>query len=460
MEEEYQRALDYLYGFINFEQNPLDRYQASKIDTARPRALLALLGNPHERFPSIHIAGTKGKGSVAAMCAQCLRLAGLRVGLYTSPHLQEFRERIRVLTPQDADGRISQADFVALMDRVRAVIDDVPGITWFEIVTAVAFVQFANDAVDVAVVEVGLGGRLDATNVLTPEVSVITSLSLDHTQLLGDTLAEIAFEKGGIIKTGIPLVSASQSPEAQAVLEALVEERGTTLDLIGRDWRYEGLQTPGNRFIERGLVITHSRDPSFIPDGTRFSVALPGAHQLENATVALGALAHVHEKYPSLSVPILQAGLATVRWDGRLQVLDSGAQGPRILVDCAHNKDSTARLIDALQNDFDYHDLYLVFGAPADKDILSMIQSLFPLAREIFVTAADHPRAASPEWLAGQAAELGYHATPVSSVDRALAAALQLAGPDDLVCATGSIILIGDLLNHWELLQSARTHDG
>ena len=171
--DSYQSALDYLYSFINFEHKSLDRYQASKIDVDRPRRLLTLLGSPHEQYPAIHIAGTKGKGSVASMCAACLRVAGLRVGLYTSPHLREFRERIRVITPQDTDGRIPEATFVAHMERARPLIEQSPGITWFEIVTTIAFMHFAAENVDVAVIEVGLGGRLDATNVLTDRKSVV-----------------------------------------------------------------------------------------------------------------------------------------------------------------------------------------------------------------------------------------------------------------------------------------------
>ncbi|WP_374688230.1 folylpolyglutamate synthase/dihydrofolate synthase family protein, partial [Promineifilum sp.] len=274
--DSYQRALDYLYSFINFEHKALDRYNASKIDTDRPRYLLSLLGRPQERFPAIHIAGTKGKGSVAAMCAACLRLAGLRVGLYTSPHLREFRERIRVLTPDDADGRIPEAAVVAYMERVRAQLERTPGITWFEIVTAIAFLHFAESAVDVAVVEVGLGGRLDATNVLLPEVSVITSLSLDHTQLLGDTLAQIAFEKGGIIKPGVPVVVAAQQPEALEVLVRLAEERGAPLTVIGRDWRYEVVRAHDGEHVRQTICIDRGPDPAFIPPGSEFLVGLAG----------------------------------------------------------------------------------------------------------------------------------------------------------------------------------------
>ena len=224
-DQAYENALDYLYGFINLERKTLDRYQASKMDPSRPRRLLEMLDNPQERYQTLHIAGTKGKGSVAAMSAYALQASGLRVGLYTSPHLRDFRERIRVLTPADTDGRIEKEEFVSALDRVKALVPEFPNITWFEIVTAVSFCYFATREIDVAVIEVGLGGRLDATNVVTPLKSVITSLGYDHTSLLGDTLAEIAFEKGGIIKPGVSVVSAPQQQEAMRTLEDIAAER-------------------------------------------------------------------------------------------------------------------------------------------------------------------------------------------------------------------------------------------
>jgi len=448
--ESYQRALDYLYSFINFEHKSLDRYQAAKIDVDRPRRLLALLGDPHKRFPSIHIAGTKGKGSVAAISAACLRLAGLRVGLYTSPHLREFRERIRILTPDDADGRISEAAFVEAMARVRPAVEQTPGITWFEIVTALAFDYFAAAGVDIAVVEVGLGGRLDATNVLLPDVAVITSLSLDHTQLLGNTLAEIAFEKGGIIKTGVPVVVAPQPPEALATLEGLAAERGAPLVAVGRDWRYE-VTRPGEQ-----QVVTTAGGPAqtFIPPGTVFPVGLRGRHQADNAAVALAALERARTRFPGLTVADMQRGLATVAWPGRLQLLQSGPGRPAVLVDSAHNDDSAAKLVAALREEYAYDRLVLLFGAPEDKNVAGMLSRLLPLADEVIMTTANHPRSATPEQLAAMANDLGHAAAVTHSVVEGLAVALAAAGPGDLVCATGSIIVVGDLLNHWDTLQS------
>lgn len=455
--EEYQQALDYLYSFINFEQNPLDRYQASKIDTDRPRQMLALLGDPQRAFPSIHIAGTKGKGSVAAMTATSLQAAGLTVGLYTSPHLREFRERIRVLTPEDRDGRITEAEFVDCVNEVRAALARVTGITWFEIVTVLAFHYFAKRAVDVAVVEVGLGGRLDATNVLLPEVSVITSLSLDHTQLLGDTLAEIAYEKGGIIKPGVPVVSASQPQEAQAMIEEIVHERAAPLTLIGRDWHYAGARDPHLPGSAQILIVLDGPDPWFIPPGTEFQLALAGEHQLENAAVALAALEQVRDRFPTLTLEAMQIGLASVHWDGRLQVLQQGDDLPTVLVDCAHNVDSVSKLARALQDDFAYRRLILIFGAPGDKNVSQMMSILFPLADTIIVTTAHHTRSATPEWMAAEAAALGFEVIQSDTIAEALQVALTMADPGDLICATGSIIVVGDLLNQWDALQSPIT---
>lgn len=452
MNDAYEAALDYLYGFINLEQKPIERYQASKIDTTRTRDLLAGLGDPQHRYPAIHIAGTKGKGSVAAMCAACLQAAGLRVGLYTSPHLRDFRERIRILTPADPVGLVDKDAFVARVDDLRPLVEALPGITWFEIVTALAFHHFAVAGIDVLVAEVGLGGRLDATNVLLPEVSVITSLSLDHTQLLGNTLTEIAYEKGGIIKPGVPVVTAPQQDDALAKLTAISEERVAPLTLVGRDWQYDRLA--GDQTQLHGLRVTVTPEPAFIPEGAAFRVALAGDHQLLNATVAMAALQHVAPRFPTLDEAAVRVGLENVHWGGRLELLATGEEQPAVLVDCAHNVASASRLAEALTTEFTYERLILVFGAPEDKNIAGMMDILFPLADEIILTTANHPRSASPGWLAEQAGSTGYNAVATTSTADALEHALALAGPDDMICVTGSIIVVGDLLNHWDSLQS------
>jgi dihydrofolate synthase/folylpolyglutamate synthase len=356
---------------------------------------------------------------------------------------------VRVITPANEKGWIPKPEFVALMQLLEQYFDAIPGLTWFEIMTAVAFRYFADRQVNIAVVEVGLGGRLDTTNVLLPLVSVITSLSLDHTGLLGDTIAEIAFEKGGIIKSGVPLVCAPQPPEALAVLRDLANKRGSSMTLIGKEWRHEGQSGQ--------LLITSSPEGSFVPDGTPFRLALAGDHQLENGAVALAALDTIKDQFPTITLAAALQGLATVRWDGRLQIVYSSPTNPTFLVDSAHNEDSAAKLKAALLNDYDYDKLWFIFGAPEDKAISQMMDLLFPLAAGVILTAADHPRAASPDTLLQMARERGISALTAATPAESIRQAFTQAASADLICACGSIIFIGDLLNQWDRLKSELT---
>lgn len=452
IETAYEAALDYLYRFVNYERNMTEVYAPEKMDPFRPARLLHHLGDPHQVFPAIHVAGSKGKGSVAAMCAACLRAAGFKVGLYTSPHLQEFRERIRILTPTTIDGRIPRPAVVTLVEALREVVPAVPGLTWFELVTALAFMHFAREAVDVAVVEVGLGGRLDATNVLTPLVSVITSLSLEHTALLGNTLAAIAAEKGGIIKQGVPVVVAPQAEEALSRLQTIAREREAHLLLVGREWQYTA--DAGNEETPQRVTIRTSARPDFVPAGTTLELALMGRHQQENAVVAVAALAESAPHLPALDVAAVREGLATVYWPGRLDRLHHGVDTPTLLLDGAHTAASAKRLAQALRELFDYERLWLVVGATADKNIEGILSPLLPLAAGIFVTQANHPRAATPEVVAGHVAALGYEGVIRPDVAAAVTAAWKHAGAHDLVCVTGSMFVLGDLLNCWDSLKS------
>jgi dihydrofolate synthase/folylpolyglutamate synthase len=449
----YQQALDYVYGLINFETRRHDRYMESKLDASRPKRLMASLGSPHQKYPSIHIAGTKGKGSVAAMCATSLRAAGLKVGLYTSPHVIEFRERIRVLTPEDEAGLISETDFTSLVERLKPAVEDTAGITWFEVVTAIAFLHFAQQAIDVAVVEVGLGGRLDATNVLSPLVSVITSLSYDHTEFLGDTLSQIAGEKGGIIKPEVPVVTAPQPDEALDRLLEIAAERRSPISIIGRDWIFDG-QTLAGSDGKQELIIRQSPRPWSVPNGFTLRVGLAGAHQLENATVALAALSLAQSHFPSLTLTAIAQGIDSVKWIGRLQVICRNLDTPTVLADCAHNADSAEKLSYALKHEYDYERLWLVLGATTGKDISGIMQALLPLAKATVATHSSHPRAASPAELVHQAARLGYELLSSDTVSEALFTIWEMAGPRDLICVTGSIFVVGDLLNDWERLKS------
>lgn len=449
----YEEALDYLLTFVDYEKKMAEKYAPEKMDPERPGRLLRLLGDPHTRFPSLHIAGSKGKGSVAAMCAAALRAAGLRVGLYTSPHLQDFRERIRVLTSEDAEGLIRREQVAELVTWLRDVAPQAPGLTYFELVTALAFVHFAREEVDVAVVEVGLGGRLDATNVLLPLVSVITHLELEHTALLGNTLREIATEKGGIIKPGVPVVSAPQAAEARVTLEAIAASRAAPFILVGRDWQAEGKAARALGGVQ-AITLTCSADPAFLPPGTSLTLSLLGAHQQENGLVAVAALAAVRRRFPALSPEAIREGLASVCWPGRLQLLQ---EAPAVVADGAHTPEAARRLAETLRALHPGGRLWLVVGATADKDVSAVLAPLLPDAAGIFATQADHPRAASAAEIVATAAALGHEAQGYGDVCSALRAALAVAAPEDLVVATGSLFVVGDLLNCWENLQSVPT---
>jgi dihydrofolate synthase/folylpolyglutamate synthase len=466
MNNRYQNALDWLYQFANFEHKRIDQYSPDKIDPTRPSRLLALLDNPHQQYPAVHIAGTKGKGSVAAMCAFALRAAGLRVGLYTSPHLVEFRERFRILTPDDADGRISPDQFADLVAELQPAAAQIPGITWFELVTAVAFLYFARQQVDVAVIEVGLGGRLDATNIITPLVAVITSLSLDHTDLLGDTLSAIAYEKGGIIKPGVPVVVAPQKREALDRLQAIAAERDAPLTAVGETWRWETISDSDRR---RPTVDRPTGDDSPSAVGGRRSnlritrpisldlrLPLSGEHQRENGVTAVAALKTIQPHFPTLTDAVIQRGLAETQWPGRLQIVHQSDSQPTLLADCAHNADSAHRLAAALRDEYQYDRLWLLLGATADKDVSAILAELLPLAPgRTAVTQSSHPRAANPERLRAVAQELGDPSvTPYPDTAAALTAVWPQAAPGDLICVTGSIFIVGDLLNRWDALQS------
>ena len=456
----YESALAYLQSFINNEHRRIEQYAPENYSLQRPITLLANLGNPHFTFPSIHIAGTKGKGSVAVICASILSQAGLRVGLYTSPHLFDFRERIRILSKEDRDGRISGVRVANLTERLRLAAESISALTWFELVTALAFMHFAEEQIDIAVVEVGLGGRLDATNALSPLVSVITSLSLDHTQLLGNTLKEIALEKGGIIKNGVPVVSAPQEAEALLELERIAKNHRAPLTIVGRDWDFEVVSTAvpdrkDNRFVQsQEFTITKVPPNCFIPNHTSFSVSLVGYHQFENTVAALAAINIIHPRFLNLTTDLVQKALASVEWPGRLQLLSTGGDRPTVLVDGAHNVDSARKLAVALVTNYSFRKLYLILGVTADKDIAGILKSLLPQADYVIVTASSHPRACPADELLALAEQLGFqiHASP--SVIEAVETCWNLASANDLICVTGSIFVVGDLLNQWESLQS------
>ena len=394
-------------------------------------ALMEELGNPHTKYPIIHVAGTKGKGSVSALCASGLKVAGYKVGLYTSPHLLDYTERIQI------NGEpISHEQLVELVEEIKPAVARIPKLTTFEITTAIAFLTFAKQNVQAAVFEVGLGGRLDATNVLMPKVSVITSLSYDHMAVLGDTLAKIAGEKAGIIKEGIPVVSAPQKDEALQVLERVAIEKKSPFILVGKDVKFERLTSS---LDGQSLHITDNLRHSTL------DVRLPllGLNQIENAATAYAAL---KTSGIEISDEAIKKGFAQVKWPARFEVLQ---REPPVVIDSAHNRDSALRLRETLDEYFPDRPVILIFCALEDKDISGMLEELKPRLEFVVATRADHPRAPSAEWIAEQVKLIGIPVEAVTPVTSALERALELAGGQKIVLSGGSVAFAGEVREAW-----------
>lgn len=414
----YPAALDVLFG--------LQRH-GIKLGLETVSALLANLGRPQDRYPCLHIGGTNGKGSTAAIAAAVLQAAGYRVGLYTSPHLVEFRERIRV------DGEPIEESVVAeLTGRLREAAGDPPP-TFFEFTTAMAFTAFAEAGVEVAVVEVGLGGRFDATNVITPLAAAITNVSLDHQEHLGATVGAIAFEKAGIVKPGTPLVTGRLSREAAEVIGGVVAARGAPWLRLDEEFTVQGETESG--FDYRG--------PAWAWRG--LACPLAGRHQLDNAGCAVALLEAAAGRGLRIPPEAVVAGVAAPRWEGRLETV--GAR-PRLVLDGAHNPAAGEAVADYLSRHRLAHPgsrVLLVFGMMRDKDRAGFLRPLLPLADEIVLTRPQLARAATVEELADTLRDLGRraHAAPLPA--DALALAERLASPDDLICVTGSLMLVGDV---------------
>ncbi|OAI39344.1 hypothetical protein AYO40_05865, partial [Planctomycetaceae bacterium SCGC AG-212-D15] len=405
------------------------------------RGLLAHLGDPHLRLRAVHVAGSKGKGSTAAMLAAVLRRAGYRTGLFTSPHLARVEERIQV------DGLvIDPSELTTLMDEIRAAVRrdearngaaEAP--TFFEIVTALGFLHFVRRRVDVAVLEVGLGGRFDSTNVCLPLVSVITSISYDHTQQLGDTLDRIAGEKAGIIKPGVPVVSGATASEARRVIQAVSAKCRAPLVQLERDFHYR--HEPA-RITAVGFTPPRMRVTTRERRWPEMELGLVGNHQAANAAVAVAAIEKLGRSGLAIPDAAVAAGLAGVNWPARMEVL---ARQPMIVLDCAHNVASAEALRDTLLASFPPGRRRLVFAASNDKDVAGMLKVLAPHFAHICLTRFHNsPRFADPEQLAsllGGDVAHSVHAT----AHEALAAARAASAPHDLICITGSVFLAGEL---------------
>jgi dihydrofolate synthase/folylpolyglutamate synthase len=434
----YSQAEEYLDSFVNYEQIPGITYAQAGYSLRHVEELLDRMGNPQLAARTIHIAGTKGKGSVAAMIAQVLSDSGYKTGLYTSPHFHTLRERISV------DGSlISEAEFAAAMAEVKPFIESMKQdtsfrqLTYFEALTALAFACFQKKRVDLQVLEVGLGGRLDATNVARPLVCIITPISLDHTQILGNSLEEIAREKAGIIKSGCWVVISPQPEEAASVISDICRERKAKVVQVGKDVTWHKISGD----LHHQSVVIEGRTGKY-----QVSISLLGDFQLENAAAAVAALEILASEGFAISTADIAQGLARVKWPGRFQILQ---QHPMVLVDSAHNVASMKRLVNNIKAYFPHKRIFLVFGTSCDKDIPGIINELVPLSPQVIVTQASHSRAAPISTLAAEFTKRGIEPEIKETVTQAISRALSLAEKTDIICVTGSLFVVAEALDYF-----------
>lgn len=445
MLDAYQDCLDYLYGRLDYERVGMPRGLAD-LGLGRMRRLLARLGDPHRSLRIVHIAGTKGKGSTAVMTAAALSASGRSTGLYTSPHLDRLEERYLI------DGRaIAPEELVGLIDEVRTAVDALEsdvrasrrlGATFFEITTAAALLYFARRKVDVVVLEVGMGGRLDSTNVVRPLVAAVTSIALDHTRQLGDTLGAIAVEKAGIFKRGVPAVSGVQEPEPRRAIQGVAAACGILLRQIDVDFHYEAFApvppldrpTPGKAAVK-----------TWRTDWGLLDVPLMGRHQAHNLAVALASLDALAEVDPTLKVSPEQAarGFAGLTWPARVEVM---GERPWLVVDGAHNVASAVALAQTLRDHFPEVPRTLVFGTTREKDLEGQLRALLPLFETRIATRYIHnPRAVTAEEVAAAASAIDgrpMHMAP--EPEQALELARRLTSAEGLICVTGSLFLAAE----------------
>ncbi len=437
----YEEATKFLFGFTNYERVVNFDYDASKLNLRRMTILLEYLGNPHEEMHAVHVTGTKGKGSVTLMIAQILREAGVRVGTYMSPHLIHLEERICL-----DGGMIPGDELVGQINRLLPHLHScarskepfaIP--TFFEIFTAIAWNYFRQSAADVAVMEVGLGGRLDSTNIIRPDVCIITNVSLDHTAQLGDTLPQIVAEKAGIIKSGVPVLTAVSHRESLRVISGKCRELNAPLYVLGREI---GLETGDEFAVTLGRRTVRN-----------LSLKLAGEHQRRNAALAVAAAFVLSDSFPVIDAGAIRAGLEHVTLPGRIDVI---RRNPTIVVDGAHNVASLECLLDTLRDEFDYRRLHLVFAVAEDKDVQGMVRHIARRADEIrlqsiTLTGTGSPRSCKKEDLwalfkdaldeAGASVPIGWN----EDVGGLYASAAE-AGPGALTCFAGSMYLAGKAL--------------
>jgi len=445
----YREAMRYLYDRTDYEKQEHLRYNVTTFNLDRMKKLLTLLGNPHKKIRTVHIGGTKGKGSTATMLARMLESNGYKVGLYTSPHVVHLHERIEVNSKM-----ITELEMLQLMNRLYAPVEklskkDPP--TFFELMTALAFMYFMDRQVDIGIIETGLGGRLDSTNVIQPEVVGITSLSIDHQHQLGTTIDSIAREKAGIFKRGVPAITVEQEPAAMQVLKLEALAAKASLSITGSDidfsYRFETSREHG----------PHTRICLTTPTSKfeHLRVPLHGRHQAINCGLALAMLDKLKASGYEIDNGKATEGLRTVSLAGRMEII---CDDPRIIIDGAHNAASIRALIHAIGQNIPYDSMVVIFGCNSDKDIDGMLRELQYGADKAIFTRSNSAKAISPQDLADKYTEIcGKMCQTAVSLGEALQIARSAVGKEDLICITGSFYLIGEAKMRFQPNQALST---
>lgn len=414
--ESYKETLRKLYS--------LQKY-GIKFGLSKTANLMRAFGSPHEGKSYIHLGGSNGKGSVGAMMESILMACGLKVGFYVSPHLVRFTERFRI------NGReMAPEEVTAIAREVMDITDPHEPPTFFEFTTAMALLYFARQETDISIMEVGMGGRLDATNIILPLVSIITNISHEHQDFLGPRLLDIAAEKAGIIKKGVHVVTAATQPSVVALFRSICEERQAPFWRVGRDVRY---RRTGSEFNYYGLHRNLKN----------LEISLKGRHQYRNAALALAGLEILGQKGYDVPSTCIQAGLQSTIWPGRMHIV---SKNPHIILDGAHNPKATKTLADSIRDGFSYDRIIVVLGVMADKDIKGIIQAIAPIADHVIFTKPDYYRAAEPEVLFSQGYSLGVRGQIIPTLPRAIDKAKAMAGPRDVLLVCGSLFTVGEAL--------------
>jgi dihydrofolate synthase/folylpolyglutamate synthase len=430
----YSQALDYIYSFVDYSLTRNLRYSPEKFNLKRVEDFLNLIGNPQNNYKVIHVAGTKGKGSTCAMLSSILTKSGLITGFYSSPHMIEFNERIRI-------GRtfISNQEIIYYINLLIPAIDRIPELTTFEIITGLAFKYFADKHVDIAVIEVGLGGRFDATNVVTPEISVITSISFDHTKILGNSLKKIAFEKAGIIKPGIPVIVSKQKKAPLIEINRIAFERNANVVYVP-----EFYTTKLITYSLEGQIFDLYKNSEKL---FQVFLSLLGDHQIDNAVTAFACIEQLNKKDIKISYETIIAGFQDLSWPGRFEVIN---KKPLFIVDSAHNLDSFRKLKKTIQKYLPDKKIILVFGASEDKEVASMLEIIQPLIETLIITKSTHPRALELYRIEQIAEDLRIDCVVKEEIKSAIGTAFALSDENKAVVAAGSIFIAGAVKENFE----------